>query len=106
MSRRSSRPRGVAAAAVWVAVLVVGQSLAVYQLVFRAHGVPSFHRGGEFVAVGSPGRPTPYGAVDVAGGATSTAPATTVSVPPQPVTGISVPPRLSAPASEGGDAAA
>src|SRR3954471_13303877 len=105
MSRRRNRPRGVTAVAVWVALLVVGQSLAVYQLVFRAHGVPSFHRGGEFVAVGSPGHPTPYGAVDVAGGGPSPAPATPVSVPPQPVTGISVPPRLSAtgPATDGGD---
>src|SRR3954454_5669620 len=98
MSRRSNRPRGVTAAAVCVALLVAGQSLAVYQLVFRAHGVPSFHRGGEFVAVGSPGRPPPYGAADVADSATTTEPTTTVSVPAQPATGISVPPRLSAPA--------
>src|SRR3954468_16568534 len=103
MSRRSNRPRGLMPAAVWVAVLVIAQSLAMYQLVFRAHGVPSFHRGGEFVAVGSPGRPTPYGAVDAAAGPTSTAPSTTVSVPPQPATGISVPQRLSPPAPDGAD---
>jgi hypothetical protein len=89
---RRRRPRGTRAALAWIALLVVADSLAVYQLKFRDHGTPSFTRGGTFIAVGTAGYPVPYGAADDQTAAT-VASTTTMSVPPQPITGISVPRR-------------
>src|SRR5690348_10263532 len=57
---RHRRRRGLRAARVSVVVLLLLQSLALYQLVLRAHGRPSFRRGGAFAIVGANGRPVPY----------------------------------------------
>jgi hypothetical protein len=67
-----------------VVVLLALQALAVYQLVFRAHGTPNFRRGGTFVAVGTNGRPVPYApavaASDASAVTTTTAPTSTPSI--------------------------
>ena len=73
-------------------MLLLVQALAVYQLVFRAHGRPSFRRGGSFVIAGTNGRPVPYAAAEGDALATSTtAPPAAVGPSSEPSTPGSVP---------------
>src|SRR4051812_42055275 len=68
------------------------QALAVYQLVFRAHGAPNFRRGGAFVAVGTSGRPVPYAPAVAASDAGTVTTTTTAAVTAPPITGAGEPP--------------
>src|SRR3954452_146220 len=89
-SRRVARPRGerhprrrgLRAARVSVVVLVLLQALALYQLVFRAHGRPSFRRGGAFAIVGTTGRPVPYAPAGSDASTTTTASAAGATLAP------------------------
>jgi hypothetical protein len=85
-------------------VVLTLQALAVYQLVFRDHGPPSFRRGGAFVAAGTNGRPLPYapaGASDDPNATTTTAAADAppASGAPSPFPAVGV----GAPSTDGAD---
>src|SRR5436190_24021940 len=81
---RDARRRGLRAARVSVVVLVLLQALALYQLVFRAHGRPNFRRGGAFAIVGTNGRAVPYAPAgsDAPTTTDSTADAASAGTPP------------------------